>query len=41
MRVIRQLMADALGQKLSINKMEDKLDYKNLLYPGRYKKKTN
>lgn len=33
MRVIRQLMAEAVGFKLSDQKLEDKFDYKVLLYP--------
>ena len=36
MRVIRAEMAKALNFKLSENKMEDKLEYKKLLYPGKY-----
>ena len=39
MRVIREIMADALKFKLSHNKMEDKLEYKSILYPK--KAKTN
>lgn len=35
MRVIRQLMADSLGFKLSEQRLEDKFDYKALLYPGK------
>lgn len=33
MRVVRELMAESLKFKLSVNKMEDKLEYKKLLYP--------
>ena len=33
MRVIRQIMAETLEFKLSNQKLEDKFDYKQLLYP--------
>jgi hypothetical protein len=33
MRVIREIMADSLKFKLSNLKLEDKFDYKELLYP--------
>jgi len=34
MRVIRQIMADSLGQKLSNLRLEDKFDYKQILNPS-------
>jgi len=35
MRVVRQLMGDSLGFRLSEQRLEDKFDYKALLYPGK------
>jgi hypothetical protein len=35
MRVIREIMADALGFKLSEQSLEDKFAYKELLYPSK------
>lgn len=36
---MRELMAESLEIKLSINKMEDKLTYKQMLYPKTKKEK--
>jgi hypothetical protein len=35
MRVIRELMADALGFQQTDAKLEDKFTYKDLLYPSK------
>ena len=37
MRVIRQIMSDASGLPLSDEKMEEKFDYKKILYPPKVK----
>jgi hypothetical protein len=33
MRVVRQIMAEVGGYELSDSKLEEKLEYKNLLWP--------
>ena len=40
MRVMREIMADSLGFKLSQNKLEDKFAYKEMLYPKKAGKFT-
>ena len=35
MRVVREMMGETLGVPLSDERLEDKFDYKNILYPGK------
>jgi hypothetical protein len=39
MRVIREIIAEHAGLPLSDLQIEDKFEYKKVLYPGKYDKK--
>ena len=39
MRVIREIMSEVSGLPLSNARLEDKFDYKELLYPNKINKK--
>ena len=41
MRVIREMMAETMGVPLSDQRLEDKFDYKNILYPNKGSKNKN